>query len=265
MRNPILAINKTLELLSTERLGTINEKQKHIIKLTINTNDQLGSMVDAFLDIFRDAKGHFMLNRQFYDINRVIRKCIEENSLLAKDHKLEITFQPQIPVIKLYCDLFRIKRTISNLLSNAINYSVSGGKILIDTRMAEGEDKALISHIPSRLRARLIKNREYFWGTIEDSGYGIPEAYQEAVFEKFFKAKADERMERRGIGLGLAFCKLVVDAHEGLIFCRTPKGSDVNRVTPGAEFHIILPCRKNSPYFRSNSFLFNSRCHILPP
>lgn len=246
MRNPILAINKTLELLSTERLGTINENQKKIINLAINTNEQLGSMVSAFLDIFRDDHGHFELNRHFYDINRVITECVEEISLLAQDHRLEITFQPQIPVMELYFDLFRIKRTIGNLLSNAINYSVAGGMISIVTRMAKGEDKEFISHIPSGLKGQIIKKRKYFWGTIKDNGYGIPEAYHEAVFEKFFKAKTDEGMGRRGIGLGLAFCKLVVDAHEGLIFCRTPKGSDVNHRTPGVEFHIILPYRECS-------------------
>ncbi|HKZ17763.1 MAG TPA: ATP-binding protein, partial [Geobacteraceae bacterium] len=246
MRNPILAIDKTFELLSTERLGAINENQKKIIKLAINTNDQLGSMVSAFLDIFRDVNGRFELNRRFYDINQVITQCIEEISLLAVDKKLEITFQPQMPVMELYCDLFRIKRTIGNLLSNAINYSVTDGKIFIATRMAKGKDKEFISRIPSGLRGRIAKNREYFWGTVEDNGYGIPEEYHEAVFGKFFTVKTDEGLGRRGIGLGLAFCKLVVETHEGLIFCRTPNGSDVNHRTPGVEFHIILPYREYS-------------------
>jgi signal transduction histidine kinase len=244
MRNPILAIDKTLELLSTERLGAINENQKKILKLAINTNDQLGSMVSAFLDIFRDVNGRFELNRRFYDINQVITQCIEEISVLAVDKKLEITFQPQMPAMELNCDLFRIKRTIGNLLSNAINYSVTDGKIFIATRMAKGEDKEFISSIPSGLRGRIAKNREYFWGTVEDNGYGIPEEYHEAIFGKFFTVKTDEGLGRRGIGLGLAFCKLVVEAHEGLIFCRTPNGSDVNQRTPGVEFHIILPYRE---------------------
>jgi PAS domain S-box-containing protein len=244
MRNPILAIDKTLELLATERLGAINENQKKILKLAINTNDQLGSMVSAFLDIFRDVNGRFELNRRFYDINQVITQCIEEISVLAVDKKLEITFQPQMPDMELNCDLFRIKRTIGNLLSNAINYSVTDGKIFIATRMAKGEDKEFISRIPSGLRGRITKNREYFWGTVEDNGYGIPEEYHEAIFEKFFTVKTYEGLGRRGIGLGLAFCKLVVEAHEGLIFCRTPNRSDVNHRTPGVEFNIILPYRE---------------------
>ena len=246
MRNPILAINKTLELLSTEKLGSINENQNKIMKLAINTNDQLGSMVNAFLDIFRDDSGRFELNRHLCDINQVITQSIEEVSMLAEDKRLEISFQPQMPVMEIYCDLFRIKRTIGNLLANAINYSVREGKILIATRIARGEDNEFLAQIPAGLKGRIASNREYFWGTIEDTGYGIPEEYHEAVFEKFFTVKTDEGMGRRGIGLGLAFCKLVVDAHEGLIFCRTPRVSDVSRRTPGVEFHIILPYREYS-------------------
>jgi PAS domain S-box-containing protein len=247
MRNPILAINKSLELLSTERLGTINENQNKIMKLAINTNDQLGSMVSSFLDIFRDVNGRFDLNRNFYDINQVFTQCIEEVSMLAEDKRLEISFQPQLRAMDLYCDLFRIKRTIGNLLSNAINYSVTDGKIYMATCIARGNDHEFRSLIPSGLRGRIAGNREYFWGTIKDTGYGIPEKYHEAVFEKFFTVKTDEGLGRRGIGLGLAFSKLVVEAHEGLIFCRTPKGADLNNRTPGVEFHIILPYGEHSP------------------
>lgn len=244
MRNPILAINKTLELLSTERLGTINENQNKIMKLAINTNDQLGSMVNAFLDIFRDDNGRFELNRHYYDINKVITQCIEEVSLLAEDKKLETRFDTQSPVIELYCDLFRIKRTIGNLLSNAINYSVTEGKILISTRIVRGDDKEFISHVPPKLRDRIAEDQQYFLGIVADTGYGIPEEYQEDVFEKFFTVKTEEGLGRRGIGLGLAFSKLVIEAHEGLIFCRTPSGSDAGHRTPGVEFHIILPYQK---------------------
>lgn len=241
MRNPILAINKTLELLSTERLGSINENQKKIMKLAINTNDQLGSMVNAFLDIFRDDNGRFELHRNQYDINKVISQCIEEMALFLEDKKLEVTFEARNPVIELYCDLFRVKRTIGNLLSNAINYSVTEGKILISTRISGCDEPDFISSLPSKYRDRIATGRNYCLLVIADTGYGIPEEHQESVFEKFFTVKTEQGLGRRGIGLGLAFCKLVVEAHEGIIFCRTPAASSVGDRTPGVEFHVVLP------------------------
>jgi PAS domain S-box-containing protein len=241
MRNPILAVNKTLELLSTGRLGTINEDQVKIMKLAINTNDQLGSMVNAFLDIFRNDNRRFELHRHYCDINQVISQCLEEVSLLAGEKKLEIRFNTGLPVIELYGDLFRIKSTIGNLLSNAINYSITGGKVLISTRTIRGDDDELLSLVPARLKGGISEQREYIWGIVADTGYGIPEEHQEAVFEKFFTIRSEERVARRGIGLGLAFCKLVIEAHNGMIFCRTPSASGAFQRTPGVEFHIILP------------------------
>ncbi|MRR33866.1 PAS domain S-box protein [bacterium] len=241
MRNPILAINKTLELLSSGRLGPINDNQKKIMKLAINTNDQLGSMVNAFLDIFRDDNGRFELHRNYYDMNEMLSSCIEDVALFLEDKKLEVTFETQDPVIELNCDLFRIKRTFGNLLSNAINYSVTEGKIRIATRVSGGHEPEFISNVPAKFRDQLSAEQTYFLAVIADTGYGIPEEHQESVFEKFFTVKTEEGLGRRGIGLGLAFCKLVVEAHDGIIFCRTPAGSVVGERTPGVEFHVILP------------------------
>jgi len=246
MRNPILAINKTLELLSTERLGSINENQKKIMQLAISTNDQLGSMVNAFLDIFRDDNGRFELHRNDFDINNVISTCIQEVALFLEDKKLEVRFEPTPPVIELNCDLFRIKRTIGNLLSNAINYSVTGGKILVSTRITGGDEKEFIASVPVKYQDRIKVDGKYFLAVIADTGYGIPEEHQESVFEKFFTVKTEEGLGRRGIGLGLAFCKLVIEAHDGIIFCRTPSGSSVGDRTTGVEFHVILPYREGS-------------------
>lgn len=90
MRNPISAINKTLELLSTERIGSINQKQEHVIRLASNTNDHLCSMVNSFLDIFREENTNFQLNKTSFNLDTVIKDCIEEQSLLFADKNLGI-------------------------------------------------------------------------------------------------------------------------------------------------------------------------------
>jgi PAS domain S-box-containing protein len=247
MRNPILAVNRTLGLLSTGRLGAVNEDQQKIMKLAMSTNDQLGSMVNSFLDIFRSDNRRFEIQRHYCDINQLIRECIEEVSMLAEDKKLEISFKPHMPVMELYCDLFRIKGTIGNIISNAINYSQFSGKVSISTRKVRVDDACLDSPIQARLKGRLRDNCEYFWGVVADTGYGIPEGLQDAVFEKFFTINSESRVARRGIGLGLAFCKLVVEAHGGLVFCRTPLPAKRARKYPGVEFHIFLPCDRERP------------------
>jgi len=241
MRNPILAIDRALELLCNGRLGPVTDNQEKILKLAINTNDQLGSMVNAFLDIFRDENGRFELNTNYYDIHKIINQCLEEHSLLAEEKELGIRFNQRGQCLKIYCDLFRIKRTISNILSNAINYNVIGGSIEVTTAVIKGNVVDRSPCLPTKYKQKLSQTQNYVWIIISDTGFGVPEAYQETIFEKFFTIQTENGLGRRGIGLGLAFSKLVVEAHNGFIFCRTPARAVKNERSPGVEFHLILP------------------------
>ncbi|MGD9610823.1 MAG: PocR ligand-binding domain-containing protein [Desulfovibrionaceae bacterium] len=241
MRNPILAIDRALELLCNGRLGPVTGNQEKILKLAINTNDQLGSMVNAFLDIFRDESGRFELNANYYDIHKIIGQCIEEHSLLAAEKELTVSFAQSGQYLKVYCDLFRIKRTINNILSNAINYNVIGGSIEISTTVIKGASIGMSPCLPGKYRQRVVPAQSYLWIIIRDTGFGVPEAYQETIFEKFFTLQTEDGLGRRGIGLGLAFSKLVVEAHRGFIFCRTPTRAVVNSRSPGVEFHLVIP------------------------
>lgn len=241
MRNPISAINKTLELLSAERIGNINPKQEHVIRLASNTNDQLGSMVNSFLDIFRDENTNFQLNKTRFNLNHIVNDCIEELSLLFSDKNLAVVHAAKNDNLNVEADLVRVKRTITNLLSNAINYSISGGCIKVETRRVYGRNKGLREKMKEHLLKKVDSGKKYLWVTVKDQGYGVPEEYQEAIFEKFFTVESKEGLGRRGIGLGLAFCKLVVEGHGGVIFACTPKTRSKNHKAPGCEFHFLLP------------------------
>ncbi|WP_428560247.1 MAG: PocR ligand-binding domain-containing protein [Solidesulfovibrio sp. DCME] len=241
MRNPILAIDRALELLAGGRLGPITDNQEKILKLALNTNDQLGSMVNAFLDIFRDENGRFELHKSHYDINKIINQCIEEHSLLAEEKGLDVRFFQRGQHLGLFCDLFRVKRTISNILSNAINYNVVGGNIQVSTTSLKGGLIEASPFLPRQYKRRLVDSQNYVWMVIADTGFGVPEAYQETIFEKFFTVQTEAGLGRRGIGLGLAFSKLVAEAHDGFIFCRTPSRAPAQSRTPGVEFHLVLP------------------------
>jgi len=241
MRNPISAINKTLELLSTQRIGEINEKQDYVIRLASNTNDQLCSMVNSFLDIFRDENTNFSLNKTFFDFNQIAKDCVEELSLLFSDKNLDVIFKSKNIKLELEGDLVRLKRTINNLISNAINYSVSGGKIVIKSSRIWGKNKKILQIAKGHQLRNINPKKMYLWTSVKDQGYGVPEKYQEAIFEKFFTVESKEGLGRRGIGLGLAFCKLVIEAHGGIIFAKTPAKKLTSQKTPGCEFHFILP------------------------
>lgn len=242
MRNPVVAISKTFELLRSGRLGQINENQEKIMRLAVNTNNELGDMVGSFLDIFRQDNGQFRLNKQVCDIDDVIQACIEDLSLIAEERQitLDFAFDGSIPK-RIACDVFRMKRAISNIISNALHYSPRSGTITVKTFRISGCDEDYAPNVPVRHLKFFDPDKTYLVLVVADNGFGIPEEFQEEVFKKFFTIKTEDGFGRRGIGLGLAFCKLVAEAHEGLIFCRTPTGIETRNGRSGIEFHLVFP------------------------
>jgi signal transduction histidine kinase len=105
-----------------------------------------------------------------------------------------------------------IQRVIANLIDNAIKFTPKNGKILISAEAKNGS--VLIS--------------------IADNGPGIPPEYRKKIFERFGQVP-DQRSRRRGSGLGLTFCRLAIEAHQGRIWV------DDNPVPPGAVLTFTLP------------------------
>ena len=183
----------------------------------------------------------FTLNISHNDINSIIEKGLNEYSLLILEKKLRVCFHQKGEKLPCNFDVFRMERVISNIISNAINYSVTGGEIEIQNSIIRG-DNPLIESLRSIKDLRVINpQQQYIWIRIADTGFGVPEAYQESIFEKFFTIENEDGLGRRGIGLGLAFSKLVLEAHQGVIFCKTPKRATVNTRSPGLEFNLLLP------------------------
>jgi signal transduction histidine kinase len=127
----------------------------------------------------------------------------------AKGHLLQFAFAPgDLPQINMDADM--IRRVLINLLENAIKYTRSGGRIIVSARPQPAQ--VLIS--------------------VADTGPGIPAAEHQRIFEKFSRIQEDGRP--KGLGLGLAFCRLAIDAHNGRIWVESQEGQ-------GSTFLFTLP------------------------
>lgn len=89
--------------------------------------------------------------------------------------------------------------------------------------------------------AGFLTDRARILVTVADQGVGIPKEHHNEVFEKFFSTKTKHENGRRGVGLGLAFCKLVVEAHGGSIWVESPFKSDEQQALKGCRFLFALP------------------------
>ena len=143
---------------------------------------------------------------------KAFRACLDEIQPLLAMHNLtaSMTVPHGLPPVR--ADYSSLIRIIANLMDNAIKFTPAGGKIT--------------------LSAHLVPAGVQF--SIADTGHGIPPEQHERIFEKFAQAGIRAEGQRAGVGLGLTFCKLAVEAQHGRIWVESNQGA-------GATFHFILP------------------------
>lgn len=224
MGNPILSIQRVLELLLDGHLGALNDKGADLVSLALDSNNKLFGMVSNFLDIFLDECAVLNLNRTSGDMDGTLVESIRQVGFSADDKQLRIEFQPGKAGTPILADWGRIQRTCVNLLENAIRFSPFGGKIRVTAREKQATDIG---------RHQLV--------TIDDQGTGIEKEKQRLVFEKFYTTATRNGTERRGVGLGLTFSKLVVEAHGGSICVESPYKSIGGQEVTGCRFRFRIP------------------------
>jgi len=170
----------------------------------------LMELADTLLDVTRLEQGKLPVQRSPTDVAQIAREVRTEMARTTSDAMVEIS-SPESLMCE--CDASLMRRVLRNLVSNAIRHSPPRGRVLIDLANDDG-------------RLRIV---------VQDEGVGVPPESRERIFEKFGAAAVRKEGAYHSIGLGLAFCKLVMEAHGGRIRVAdaTPRGS---------AFIAELPC-----------------------
>jgi PAS domain S-box-containing protein len=245
MQNPVLSIQKAIELLVNESLGDLNAKQMDVLNLSLGTSRQLLGMVTDFLDIYRNENGQFVLRKLSFDFNQIFCEAINQLLFFALEKRVSIKTKLFSPPIAFEVDRNRLLRLFVNLLDNAIKFSPEGGKIEVFCNLLNS-DNGGDAEVKEKI-AGLKKSHHHFSGgnyaiiSITDQGHGIPEESQKFIFDKFFTSKTRAGKGRKSLGLGLAFCKLVAEAHGGMIWTKSPLNKNKQRRNQGCRFNLILP------------------------
>jgi two-component system sensor histidine kinase KdpD len=204
LKGPISEVVANLDILSY----TLEGEDHQFVESAQIGCDTLQTMVANLLDIARLEEGKLRLICEKIDPEDLVREALGRLVRVSKMRELEFAekFPPGEGKLYFPGDRGMLLRVLQNLLSNAISYSPAGETVDIGFECVKS----------SKIR--------FF---VKDSGPGVPEEYQEAVFEKFIQLdkKADGRTYTTG--LGLAFCKMAVKAHKGKIGVKTvePTGS----------------------------------------
>ncbi len=212
LRSPLANIISSLDILDT--LLPKNSSITPVFQIAMRSTDRMQRLINSLLDIKRLEAGQPITNPKFTDMNVLLQESVEalEPTITSKRQKILLDIQPELP--QLYADEGMLKRVVINLLENAIKFSPLDGDILL---AASSDD-------------------EHLFIAIKDSGPGIPDDAQDRIFNKF--TRLDAKTFPKGIGLGLAFCKLAVNAHDGKIWVDSTIGQ-------GSQFNISLPFKKD--------------------
>jgi len=200
----------------------------------------LGIVTD-FLDIYRSENGQFLLRKFVLNLNQILEQSIMQVNFFAMDKNIRICFDPSPAQLEFMGDRNRLLRTCVNLLDNAIKYSSENSEIRICTDIISKNEEKTKAVVGPAVFKRLKEDRQYFMVSVMDQGTGIPKEHQENIFDKFFTIQANVNHGRKGTGLGLTFSKLVVTAHKGSIWVKSPLDENIGDNSKGCGFYFILP------------------------
>src|SRR5262249_12282595 len=207
LKAPLASIRQIMHLLLERIPGPLNEQQQSLVQLSNNSAERLASMVGNLLDVSRMEAGAMEYQMGAHDIIPVIKGVIDEFDVQAREKEIRFGLQYDQLSVFVDCDRDPIVQVIGNLYENALKFSPNGTEIV--TRVGQGDGREILI-------------------SVSDSGLGIPDDQKEKIFQKFHQVKHGKKVAGQGVGLGLAICKTIVEAHGGRIWVQdNPNGGSI--------------------------------------
>ena len=211
LRTPLAVLVGLADTLVTTTQGLPHEARETAEALASGAR-RMNAMVDNLLDMARLQSGAVRLNSQWQPIEEVVGSALQAIGSVLAGHTVRTDIAPDLPLVSFDASL--IERVLCNLLENAAKYTRPGSTVTLGAHV-QGSD----------LRV-----------TVADDGPGLPRGREEILFAKF--ARGERESTTPGVGLGLAICRAIVEAHGGRIRAQSG-GGPADR--PGARFEFTLP------------------------
>ena len=218
LNNPLMSIIGNLDLillkgppLSQEQIGRMTTCLSHC--------GELKNMILSLLEIHKIEEGNLKLDIEKTDIAKLIKEVVGQSDFIAKQNQVLLFANGIDTPCLIDFDKNLIRRVLANLLTNAIRHTPAGGRVEVKTDFPDTQKE---------IKLRVI-----------DTGYGLAPEYHQKVFNKFEQV----RLKRNGVtvgssGIGLAFCKMAVEAHAGKIWVESEGEGK------GATFQFTLPLKQ---------------------
>ena len=215
LRTPLTSLLtglQTLEAVSDD----LNAMQAELLEMSVEGGNTLLGMINDLLDVSKMEDGSLTLEQSEIAPDALIKEALQQVKALVQLKHLHIhqEIAPGLPLLR--ADGEKLRRVLVNLVSNAIKFTPEDGDVTLSIRL-DADGNALLF-------------------TVRDTGEGIPREAFGRIFEKFGQVETRKAGRKMSTGLGLTFCKMVVEAHGGKIWVESELGQ-------GSEFLFTIPAQ----------------------
>ncbi len=214
LQSPLGNVISSLELLAYEiPPESANSPLYAMLDIARRSSRRLETLIRSLLDINRLEAGQPITEQSRVSMNTLVEEVFEIERPNFEQRRVHFANALPDNLPQVFVEEDMIRRVLVNLINNALKYSSEDQTITLSGQLLPENDRLLLS--------------------VSDQGTGIPKQFRESIFEKFERIAA-KNSDAKGLGLGLAFCRLAVEAHNGRIWVDdAPSG--------GARFNFTLP------------------------
>ena len=212
LRTPLTSVISGIHTI--ELVGALNKDQREMMRLAITGGETLLGMINDLLDVEKMESGSMDLDYSVVRASELVASALSQVAFLAASKGLRLLPKVASGLPALRGDEEKLRRTMVNLLGNAIKFTPPGGSVSVEA--SSGEEGRSVAF------------------AVTDTGEGIPAEAFERIFDKFGQVESRLGGRKMSTGLGLTFCKLVVEAHGGgIAVASTP--------SKGTTFRFSIP------------------------
>jgi len=217
LRNPLSTIAISLRMLTFVLPEDVLKSNQELISVAQSSCERMQILVDAVLEVSQMESGEARFVMNEVNLGPMIEDAVHRASILTEEElTMETSITPGLPPV--VADREKIERVLVNLLDNALKYTPNNGRITFAAKRQDG----------------------FVEVSLTDNGPGILPEERERIFERFTQGAAASS-SRRGVGLGLTYCRLVIERHGGRIWVEPGENGT------GSRFIFTLPINPKNP------------------
>lgn len=219
LKNPLNVVLLSMDLFAADFGDILTEGQRDVLRSANLASQRMLHLITNLLEVQRLEEGKMPVHLQPVDIALVVRVTLRQAQPLADQKGLALLLNVPDTLPWVLADVDLLPRIVANLLDNAIKFTPRNGQIAVATELT---DETIVV-------------------CVADNGPGIPADQHARIFDKFVQMSQDTGRGGASVGLGLAFCKLAVEAQEGRIWVESELGQ-------GAHFKFTLSIFQDDVY-----------------